>query len=39
MSRVHEASCCGLFEWCSEGGQYFVLRHVDGRYEEARRGR
>jgi hypothetical protein len=36
--RVRETSCCGLFELCSEGGQYFVLRYADGRYEETGRG-
>jgi hypothetical protein len=37
--RVRETSCCGSYELCSEGGQYFVLRFVEGRHEEAGRGR
>jgi len=36
--RVWEKSPAG-FEWCSEGGQYFVLSMVgNGRYQEAGRG-
>ncbi|NRQ40063.1 hypothetical protein HII36_50805 [Nonomuraea sp. NN258] len=38
QTRVHETSCCGAYEWCAEGGQYFVLRHVAGRWEETGRG-
>jgi hypothetical protein len=38
--RIRETSCCGVLEWCSEGGQYFVLRYTRPRgYEEAGRGR
>ncbi|WP_143591729.1 hypothetical protein [Thermoactinospora rubra] len=37
--RVIETSCCGEYEWCGEGGQYFVLRYTKQRgYEEAGRG-
>lgn len=38
--RVSRTSCCGRFEWASEGGTFFVLRPIgDGRYEETGRGR
>jgi hypothetical protein len=36
--RVSHTSCCGLWEWASEGGQFFVLRHTGDRYEETGRG-
>ncbi|GGP05438.1 hypothetical protein GCM10012278_24970 [Nonomuraea glycinis] len=37
--RIKETSCCGVYEWASQGGQFFVLRAVypEG-YEEAGRG-
>lgn len=25
-TRVHETSCCGEYEWASEGGEYLILR-------------
>lgn len=37
-TRVTETSCCGIYEWCSEGGRYFVLRQGEGGYEETGRG-
>ena len=37
--RVTETSCCGTYEWCSEGGQFLVLRYNGKCYEEAARGR
>jgi hypothetical protein len=37
--RVRETSCCGIYEWASEGGQYFVLRRTGDDYEESGRGR
>ncbi|MEV6033546.1 hypothetical protein AB0L65_20495 [Nonomuraea sp. NPDC052116] len=37
--RVSHTSCCGLYEWASEGGQFFVLRQTEeGGYEETGRG-
>lgn len=36
--RVIETSCCGLYEWCGEGGQYYVLRRTADGHEEAGRG-
>ncbi|SEN89850.1 hypothetical protein SAMN05660976_08560 [Nonomuraea pusilla] len=36
--RVRETSCCGEYEWCCEGGQYFVLRKDGPGHEETRRG-
>jgi hypothetical protein len=40
MLRVSHTSCCGRFEWASEGGRFFVLRPADdGGYEETGRGR
>lgn len=37
--RIKETSCCGVYEWASQGGQFFVLRaaYPEG-YEEAGRG-
>lgn len=37
--RVVATSCCGKFELCSEGGQYFVLRPAGDGHEETARGR
>lgn len=38
--RVTHTSCCGMYEFASRGGTFFVLRHVGGaRYEETGRGR
>lgn len=38
--RVTETSCCGVYEWASQGGQFLILRAVkSGGYEEAGRGR
>jgi hypothetical protein len=38
--RVSHTSCCGLYEWAAEGGQFFVLRSAgDSGYEETGRGR
>lgn len=37
--RVTETSCCAAFEWCCEGGLFFVLRRTRSGYEEAGRGR
>jgi hypothetical protein len=40
LLRVRETSCCGLYEWASEGGVFFVLRYVKGvGYQETGRGR
>jgi hypothetical protein len=40
LLRVSHTSCCGRFEWASEGGQFFVLRSTSGGgYEETGRGR
>lgn len=36
--RVTEHSCCNVYEWCSEAGQYFVLRRAGDGYEETGRG-
>ncbi|MBT2232781.1 hypothetical protein [Nonomuraea sp. NEAU-A123] len=36
--RVSHTSCCGLWEWASEGGQFFVLRRTGDCYEETGRG-
>lgn len=36
--RVTETSCCAAYEWCSEGGQYFILRDAGDGYEETGRG-
>lgn len=36
--RVAETSCCGEYEFCSEGGQYFILRNLAGEHEETARG-
>jgi hypothetical protein len=39
LLRVSRTSCCGRFEWASEGGHFFVLRSTDdGGYEETGRG-
>jgi hypothetical protein len=38
LLRVSHISCCGLYEWASEGGQFFVLRRIGDRYEETGRG-
>ncbi|MEU8403847.1 hypothetical protein AB0C28_52475 [Nonomuraea sp. NPDC048892] len=38
LLRVSHTSCCGLYEWASEGGQFFVLRRTGDRYEETGRG-
>jgi hypothetical protein len=38
--RITETSCCGVYEWASQGGQFFVLRAAGPEgYEEAGRGR
>ncbi|MGP3914279.1 hypothetical protein [Nonomuraea sp. 10N515B] len=37
-SRVTEQSCCAAYEWCSEGGQYVILRPAGDGYEETGRG-
>ncbi|MGP3921408.1 hypothetical protein [Nonomuraea sp. 10N515B] len=37
--RVVATSCCGEYELCSEGGQYFVLRAAGDSHEETARGR
>lgn len=38
--RITETSCCGAYEWASQGGQFFVLRAAESEgYEEAGRGR
>ncbi|MGW7484408.1 hypothetical protein ACWGH8_38225 [Nonomuraea muscovyensis] len=39
MLRVRETSCCGEYEWCCEGGLYFVLRHNGEGYEATPRRR
>lgn len=38
--RITETSCCGVYEWADQGGQFLVLRAapIEG-YEEAGRGR
>ncbi|MEV4173954.1 hypothetical protein [Nonomuraea sp. NPDC049709] len=36
--RSIELSCCSAYEWCSEGGLYFVLRRAGDGYEETGRG-
>ncbi|MEV0306556.1 hypothetical protein [Nonomuraea fuscirosea] len=37
--RVTHTSCCGLLEFASEGGAFFVLRRIcGGRDEETGRG-
>ena len=37
--RVIETSCCGAYEWASSGGEYLVLRSMEGGgHEEAGRG-
>ncbi|MEU8356305.1 hypothetical protein AB0C27_09855 [Nonomuraea sp. NPDC048882] len=37
--RVTHTSCCGLYEFASGGGTFFVLRHTGDGYEETGRGR
>lgn len=37
--RITETSCCGVYEWAGQGGQFFVLRTAGESYEEAGRGR
>ncbi|WP_143591292.1 hypothetical protein [Thermoactinospora rubra] len=37
--RVRENSPYFEYEFCCEGGQYFLLRYANGRYFEAARGR
>ncbi|UBU16447.1 hypothetical protein [Nonomuraea gerenzanensis] len=39
MLRVRHTSCCGLYEFASGGGVFFVLRRSGDRYEETNRGR
>lgn len=35
--RIRETSCCGIYEWASQGGIFFVLqRTVDGSLEIGR---
>ncbi|MEU4576868.1 hypothetical protein [Nonomuraea sp. NPDC023979] len=35
--RIRETSCCGIYEWASQGGLFFVLqRTADGLLETAR---
>ncbi|WP_219505282.1 hypothetical protein [Nonomuraea ceibae] len=37
--RIADTSCCGAYEFASQGGQYLVLRRrPGGGYEEAGRG-
>ncbi|MFI7643276.1 hypothetical protein [Nonomuraea sp. NPDC049400] len=36
--RVSHTSCCGQYEWASEGGRFFVLRSTNDGYEETGRG-
>lgn len=36
--RVSHTSCCGRYEWASEGGQFFVLCRTGDSYEETGRG-
>lgn len=38
-TRVTETSCCAAYEWCCEGGQFFILRSSANGYEETGRGR
>ncbi|MGI5268429.1 hypothetical protein ACQEUU_04705 [Nonomuraea sp. CA-218870] len=38
LLRMRETSCCGEYEWCCEGGLYFVRRNGDG-YETTPRSR
>ena len=37
--QVTETSCCGEYEWCSEGGKFLILRFNGEHYEETGRGR
>jgi hypothetical protein len=38
-ARIHKTSCCGEYEFASEGGEYFVLRSArGGKYQEVGRG-
>jgi hypothetical protein len=36
--RITETSCCGVYEWACQGGQYLVLRGAENGYEETGRG-
>ncbi|GAA2220604.1 hypothetical protein GCM10009850_122480 [Nonomuraea monospora] len=44
--RIIETSCCGVYEWAGQGGQFLILRAAEsegheetgrGRYKHARR--
>lgn len=37
--RISETSCCGIYEWASQGGIFFVLKRTSDGYLETARGR
>lgn len=37
--RISETSCCGVYEWASQGGVFFVLQRTGDGYLETARGR
>ncbi|MET8862280.1 hypothetical protein ABZW11_04895 [Nonomuraea sp. NPDC004580] len=38
-ARIMETSCCGVYEWVCEGGQFLVLRKGAAGLQESGRGR